>query len=235
VNSYLTIGEVVQRLKREFTDLSVSKLRYLEDEGLIEPSRTESGYRQFSVRDVERITLILRLQERYFLPLSVINKKLRDYDLGASVPEIENLLGSKKESADTGAAPATQRPLNLNEAAQLTKTPESFILELKNYGIVGNEQTGSGPAISSYDLECIKAAWELRTIGVEPRHLRMYATFADRESLIYEQLLRPTYRHKTPESRSQLKERLDAIDEQTRVLKIRLLNRDLRNKLSDLL
>ena len=234
MSSYLTIGEVVQRLKREFTDLSVSKLRYLEDEGLIEPSRTESGYRQFSLRDVARITLILRLQSQYFLPLSVINQKLKAYDMGVSVPEIDSILGVEKKETPP-EPPENARPLNLTEAARLTATPESFILELKNYGIVGTEQTATGPAISARDLDCIRAAWELRAIGVEPRHLRMYATFADRESLIYEQLLRPTYRHKTPESRSQLKDRLDAIDEQTRVLKTRLLNRDLHDKLSDLL
>ena len=234
MSSYLTIGEVVQRLKREFADLSVSKLRYLEDEGLIEPSRTESGYRQFSIPDVERITLILRLQSQYFLPLSVINKKLREHALGNPVPEIDAILGVKRASTDEDT-PVVAAQLDLADAARLTRAPESFIRELQDFGIIHNTQLSTGRGIEGGDLDCIRAAWGLRSIGVEPRHLRMYVTFADRESLVYEQFLRPTYRHKTPESRAQLKEHLDDIDEYTHVLKTHLLHRALHDKLADLL
>jgi len=235
VSSYLTIGEVVQRLKREFTDLSVSKLRYFEDEGLIEPSRTESGYRQFSPTDVERIELILRLQGQYFLPLAIISQKLREHELGAPVPEIDNLLGNKHTTVVETPDPGTNTPLNLAEAARMAKVPESFIRDLQDFGIIMQQQVPSGRGVRGSDLECIRAAWGLRGIGVEPRHLRMYVTFADREALVYEQFLRPTYRHKTPESRAQLKERLDEIDEHTRVLKAQLLHRALHTNLSDLL
>lgn len=235
MNSYLTIGEVVQRLKREFSDLSVSKLRYFEDEGLIEPGRTESGYRQFTTSDVERIELILRLQSQYFLPLSVINKKLKEHALGAQVPEIDAILGVKHAAVEDSGAIAVAAQLDLGDAARLTRAPESFIRELQDFGIISTPQPSTGRAVKGSDLDCIRAAWGLRAVGVEPRHLRMYVTFADRESLIYEQFLRPTYRHKTPESRAQLKEHLDDIDEHTRLLKAHLLHRALNDKLADLL
>ncbi|MCL2332165.1 MAG: MerR family transcriptional regulator [Actinomycetia bacterium] len=235
MSSYLTIGEVVQRLKREFTDLSVSKLRYLEDEGLIEPGRTESGYRQFTLADVERITLILRLQEQYFLPLSVINKKLREHEMGGQVPEIEALLGNTRGTVPEARPQPVSAVLDMIEASRLTKAPESFIRELQDFGIIATEQLASGRGVSGSDLDCVRAAWGLRSVGVEPRHLRMYVTFADREALIYEQFLRPTYRHKTPESRARLKEHLDAIDEYTRILKANLFHRALHDKLTDLL
>jgi len=236
VSSYLTIGEVVLRLKREFADLSVSKLRYFEDEGLIEPSRTESGYRQFSVADVERITLILRLQGQYFLPLAVISKKLKEHELGGRVPEIDALLGNNKRGQTTEeAAPSMTALVDMAEAARLTRAPESFIRELQDFGIINLQQLSTGRGVTGEDLKCIRAAWGLRSIGVEPRHLRMYVTFADRESLIYEQFLRPTYRHKTPESRTQLKEHLDEIDEYTQILKKQLLHSVLHDKLNDLL
>jgi len=234
VSSYLTIGEVVQRLKREFADLSVSKVRYLEDEGLIEPSRTESGYRQFTIADVERITLILRMQSQYFLPLSVINKKLKEYALGSQVPEIDAIMGVKQAPAEE-ESPVVAAQLDLAQAARLTQAPESFIRDLQDFGIISNTQLASGRGVDGADLDCIRAAWGLRSVGVEPRHLRMYVTFADRESQIYEQFLRPTYRHKTPESRAQLKERLDDIDTHTRLLKAHLLHRALHDKLADLL
>ncbi len=198
MNSYLTIGEVVQKLKREFKDLSVSKLRYLEDEGLVDPQRTESGYRQFSPVDIERITLVLKLQADLFLPLAVIKQKLQLFDQGIEVPEINRVLGTEPELAPEPLH--AEEPLKLSEAARAAQVPESFIIELKKYGIIDNTMIATGSAIDSGDLECIRAAWGLRSLGVEPRHLRMYATFADKEALIFEQFLRPTYRHKTFES-----------------------------------
>ncbi|MCL2324073.1 MAG: MerR family transcriptional regulator [Actinomycetia bacterium] len=234
MSSYLTIGEVVQRLKREFGDLSVSKLRYLEDEGLIEPGRTESGYRQFTTSDVERITLILRLQERYFLPLSIIKKKLNEHESGSPVPEIESLLGIAHETTEESPAAGQDAALDLEAVSSATHAPVSFIRELQEFNIIGTEQLPTGRGVSCADLECIRAAWGLRNVGVEPRHLRMYVTFADREALVYEQFLRPTYRHKTPESRKQLRERLAEIDEHTAVLKEQLFHRALHDSLDDL-
>jgi len=235
VSSYLTIGEVVQRLRREFTDLSVSKLRYLEDEGLIAPGRTESGYRQFTNADVERITLILRLQEQYFLPLSVINNKIKDHEQGAQVAEIEALLGNKRETTEQPRSFSVKATLDMIEASRLSRAPESFIRELQDFKIIATEQIASGRGVCGSDLDCIRAAWSLRSIGVEPRHLRMYVTFADREALVYEQFLRPTYRHKTPESRAQLKEHLEDIDDATRTLKAHLFHRALYDTMVDLL
>jgi len=267
---YLTIGEVVQKLQLSFADLSVSKLRFLEDEGLITPQRTEGGYRKYSRDDVGRIELILRLQREKFLPLAVIKVKLDEFEQGLLAPELAELLkqaqSASQEQSDADAAstgqhsattadsyaevqdyliPIERYGMNDRDTAAVSiadmvrdeKIPEQFFSELKRFGIIeiGGATTARGSTVVPADAACVRAAWGLRAMGIEPRHLRMYATFADKESLIYEQLLRPTYRHKTPKSKEQLAQGAADIVRQTEVLKRRLLQRELKEKLNDLL
>ena len=283
---YLTIGEVVQKLQVHYEDLSVSKLRFLEDEGLIEPERTSGGYRKYSRDDLKRIELILRLQREKFMPLAIIKVKLDEYERGLVAPELADILQAEANgknvagttgSADTDAGTAAgaangagsaagagdgysnahdfvsdkQRyALDLDEATVVSvaemvrdeKIPEQFFAELKRYGIVEMASSvGSGAGtlgssrLTAADAACVRAAWALRSVGIEPRHLRMYATFADKEALIYEQFLRPTFRHKTPRSREMLGSTAADIARQTELLKRRLLQRELKNKLGDLL
>ena len=284
---YLTIGEVVQKLQVQYEDLSVSKLRFLEDEGLIEPERTSGGYRKYSRDDLKRIELILRLQREKFMPLAIIKVKLDEYERGLVAPELADILQADANGknaagtaggADAGASAAgtnaangagsvagagdgysnahdfvsdEQRyALDLDEATVVSvtemvrdeKIPEQFFAELKRYGIVEMASSvGSGAGtlgssrLTAADAACVRAAWALRSVGIEPRHLRMYATFADKEALIYEQFLRPTFRHKTPRSREMLGTTAADITRQTELLKRRLLQRELKNKLGDLL
>jgi len=282
---YLTIGEVVQKLQVQYEDLSVSKLRFLEDEGLIEPERTSGGYRKYSRDDLKRIELILRLQREKFMPLAIIKVKLDEYERGLVAPELADILQAEANGkavsgnadADTGIAAGVtaangvgsiagagdgysnahdfvsdeQRyALDLDEATVVSvtemvrdeKIPEQFFAELKRYGIVEMASSvGSGAGtlgssrLTAADAACVRAAWALRSVGIEPRHLRMYATFADKEALIYEQFLRPTFRHKTPRSREMLGSTAADIARQTELLKRRLLQRELKNKLGDLL
>ena len=255
----LTIDEAVQKLQSNYQDLSVSKLRFLEDEGLIAPERTEGGYRKYSREDVGRIELILRLQREKFLPLAVIKVKLDEYDQGLTAPEVAETLelfareDTKKNDAGktrTTAAPvSTPAPnkelyaIELEPAERVAlvdlvreeQIPEQFILELRKYGIIEVANVAGAPRISRSDVACVRAAWSLRGYGIEPRHVRMYATFADKEALTFEQFLRPTYRHKTPRSKETLAEVLSDISEQTEILKRRLLQRALVDKLGDLL
>jgi DNA-binding transcriptional MerR regulator len=279
---YLTIGEVVQKLQVHYEDLSVSKLRFLEDEGLITPERTTGGYRKYSRDDLKQIELILRLQREKFMPLAVIKVKLDEYERGLVAPELADILqqevdkdvagiaalsgtaatsngGGNATGNGTGAGAAegysnaqdyvsdTQRyalcqdettVVSVAEMIRDEKIPEQFFSELKRYGIVDvASSAGALPStrLTAADAACVRAAWALRSVGIEPRHLRMYATFADKEALIYEQFLRPTYRHKTPRSKEMLADTAADIIRQTELLKRRLLQRELKDKLGDLL
>jgi len=271
-SDYFTIGEVVQKLQVNYDDLSVSKLRFLEDEGLITPERTEGGYRKYSGDDLGRIELILRLQREKFMPLAIIKLKLEEYERGLVSSELADLLQENREkdaaaaNNEAGASPSAGDPATLGTAASNAhdyysdeqryalpvneapvvsvadmmrdeKIPESFFSELKRYGII--EPAGAGSSVqtrlTAADAACVRAAWALRSVGIEPRHLRMYTTFAGKEAVNYENLLRPTYRHKTPHSRELLADASADIVRQTEVLKRLLLQRKLRENLEDLL
>ncbi|MCL2379404.1 MAG: MerR family transcriptional regulator [Coriobacteriia bacterium] len=273
---YLTIGEVVQKLQLSFADLSVSKLRFLEDEGLIAPERTDGGYRKYSRADIARIELILRLQREKFLPLAIIKVKLDEFQRGVAVAEITELLQQAHEAQNQQSSPdgfvqsgtsagqsaATHdgavtdgqgdgafeelyaldagdcAAVSVADMVHAEKIPENFFTDLKRFGIIEITSTAStmgNATVSAADAACVRAAWQLRGVGIEPRHLRMYATFADKESLIYEQLLRPTYRHKTPHSKEQLAQVASDIIRQSELLKRRLLQREIKDKMDDLL
>lgn len=230
VRDYLTIGEVVQRLEAGYPDLSISKVRFLEDEGLICPERTAGGYRKFSQSDVARVEMILRLQKEHFLPLAVIREKLSEYDRGRIPAELQRTVGIEepivKAASDDG-------PLSVADAPSAIGVPESFIHELAEYGIIGIEKGEHGDVIERADVPSVHAAWDLRRFGVEPRHLRMYGTFADREATLFAQIVLPAFRHRTPESRQRLAETLNELGSLTDQLKGRLLRRALAKAFED--
>lgn len=229
---YLTIGEVVARLKPTYPDLSLSKLRFLEDEGLICPDRTPSGYRKYRKSDTERLEHILRLQRDHFLPLSVIKERLVALDSGKEIPE---LAGKTAASEHTSTDNLGSESMTVRDCSSQMAIPESFIHELDSFGLIELATASNVRTVAPDDSPTIKAAWELRKLGIEPRHLRMYATFSERESSLFEQILVPTFRHRTPESRKRLNEAYADIGNLTDLLKGRLLRKSLEYKLKDLM
>ncbi|TLM87289.1 MAG: MerR family transcriptional regulator [Actinobacteria bacterium] len=227
---YLTIGEVVQRLQPKHPDLSISKVRFLEDEGLITPERTQGGYRKFSQADVGRIETILTLQRDHFLPLAIIREKLVELDKGRIPAELQ-----KVGTAVVEALPSARQdgPLLLEDVPNELQIPVSFIKELAEFGIVRLTDGPDGPEVDRGDVPSAHAAWDLRRFGVEPRHLRMYETFAEREATLFSQILMPTFRHRTPESRTRLAETLTELGSLTDALKGRLLRRALADAFED--
>lgn len=228
---YLTIGEVVQRLKNTHPDLSISKVRFLEDEGLISPERTQGGYRKFSQSDVARVEMILKLQKDHFLPLAVIRERLAEYDRGRIPAELERA-GVVEEPLPTVIA--DDAPIPLDEVQNALGIPASFVKELAEFGVVQLGSDESGPYVDRADVSAVHAAWDLRRFGVEPRHLRMYGTFAEREAALFAQIVMPAFRHKTPESRKRLAETLAELGSLTDQLKGRLLRRALAKAFEDL-
>ena len=229
---YLTIGEVVQRLQGAYPDLSISKVRFLEEEGLVSPERTAGGYRKFSQADVSRIEMILRLQREHFLPLAIIREKLADFDRGKIPSEL-----ASPPVGMTGPLPLIaedESPLMLDESQAALGVPRAFIEELAEFHLVTIENGEDGEYIERPDVQIVHAAWDLRKYGVEPRHLRMYENFSEREAALFTQILMPAFRHRTPESRQKLAETLADLGDLTDGLKGRLLRRALANAFEDM-
>lgn len=229
---YLTIGEVVQRLQPAYADLSISKVRFLEEEGLVSPERTAGGYRKFTQADVARVETILRLQRDHFLPLAVIREKLTEIDRGRVPAELQRTPVGSTEPLPF--AVAEEGPLALDDAPSALGIPVSFVRELAEFGVIAIGHGEEGEQVERSDVSAVHAAWDLRRFGVEPRHLRMYGTFADREAALFAQILMPAFRHRTPETRQKLAETLNELCTLTDQLKGRLLRRALEKAFEDL-
>ncbi len=229
---YMTIGEVVEQLSAQYPDLSISKIRFLEDEGLVSPERTGGGYRKFHPGDVSRIELVLRLQKEHFMPLAVIREKLKDIDKGRVPPELAPATGRSEAMAlpleEAETVPVSQAP-------ELLGLPTSFVKELASFGLVTLVAGERGEEIAGSDIAIAHACWDLRKFGIEPRHLRMYETFAEREAGFFSQALMPSGRHRTPEVRQKLMDTLNELTELTGALKRSMLHRALARVFDDVM
>lgn len=227
---YMTIGELVESLQPAHPDLSISKIRFLEDEGLVTPERTAGGYRKFSTQDAARVDLVLRLQKEHFLPLSVIRDKLKDLDKGRVPEELRPMVTRPEAVAlpfdEVEAVPLEQIQSNMGLAT-------TFIRELAEFGLVRIAKGDHGEELRRADIEVAHAAWDLRKFGVEPRHLRMYITAAEREAALFSQILMPTLRHRTPETRQKLVETLGELSKLTEELRRPLLKRAIADTFED--
>ncbi len=208
---YMTIGELVENLTPAHPDLTISKVRFLEDEGLVTPERTAGGYRKFSTADVARVDLILRLQKEHFLPLSVIREKLKDFDKG-KVPEELRPMVTRPESVAQPFESGEGVPLEDVPAA--LGFPASFVRELAEFGLVRLVKGERGDELPRADVQIAHTCWDMRAFGMDARHLRMYATAAEREADLFKQILMPAYRHRTAETRQKL---LDSVSELMRL------------------
>ncbi|HEX2043565.1 MAG TPA: MerR family transcriptional regulator [Acidimicrobiales bacterium] len=217
--AFLSIGEVLSLLKEEFPDVTISKIRFLESQGLLDPERTPSGYRKFYDTDVERLRWILRQQRENFLPLKVIKGRLRGG--GELTDDADDLVASASSArsgatataaANPGSAAAEPPPmvvrqsgasLNITELAAATGLEEDDLRELERFGLLNGRRVGSAVY---YDEEAVSVAGlaaGFMKYGVEPRHLRMYKTTADREAGFFEQVVMPMLKQRNPQARRQ--------------------------------
>ena len=178
------IGEVLAQLRPEFPDISTSKIRFLEAEGLIEPARSRSGYRRFSTDDIERLRYILTMQRDSYLPLRVIRERLADGVAGAE-PD---------GGSPPGRAPADMTRRQLLDAAEIS---EAELTELEDYGLIRRV----GRQYSADALAVARALAALRQYGVQARHLRAVKAAADREANLVEQVVAPQLRQRGPGAR----------------------------------
>jgi len=232
----LTIGAVCKILQNEFDDVSISKIRYLEDQKLLTPRRTQGGYRLYSQSDVERLRTILRLQRDEFLPLRVIRQELAaggDIDLGGGG-------GGGGERRPSGGAVrrailvnTSSAYLTLDEVVEETGARTELIAELENFGIVQPGRRDGGTVYDETDREIVRAANELSRVGVAARNLRVFRSSADREANLLEALLGPSLRSRNPERRKEALESLESLAATVSHLKHLLLVRDLRRLAGD--
>ncbi len=227
----LTIGAVCKILQGEFDDVSISKIRYLEDQKLLNPRRTSGGYRLYSQSDVERLRTILRLQRDEFLPLRVIRQELAgggDLILGDSERKPTNGAARRAILVDTSRA-----YLTLDEVVEETGAREELIAELENFGIVQPEKREGKVVYDETDREIVRAANELARVGVGARNLRVFRSSADREAQLLEALLGPSLRSRNPERRKEALQSLESLAATVSHLKHLLLVRDLRRLAGD--
>lgn len=228
----LTIGAVCKILQSEFDDVSISKIRYLEDQKLLSPRRTSGGYRLYSQSDVERLRTILRLQRDEFLPLRVIRQELA---AGGDI------VGTGAADGRTGGGAVrrailvnTSRAyLTLEEVIEETGAREELISELENFGIVQPEKREGKTVYDETDREVVRAANELSRFGVAARNLRIFRSSADREANLLEALLGPSLRSRNPDRRKEALESLESLAATVSHLKHLLLVRDLRRLAGD--
>jgi DNA-binding transcriptional MerR regulator len=201
----LSIGAVLSRLRDEFPEVTISKIRFLEAEGLVEPQRTPSGYRKFGVKDVERLAYVLRVQRDHYLPLRVIREHLDARDRGEQVAlpgpaeSRESLEGSGGLAAALESEPPGELRIGREELLAATGAGGGDLDEWESYGLVEAGRDGG------YDTGAVQIARlivDLGRFGLEPRHLRAVKAAADREAGLVEQVVAPLRRHRNPQTRT---------------------------------
>jgi DNA-binding transcriptional MerR regulator len=231
--NYQSIGEVLVSVKTEFPDITISKIRFLEAEGLIEPERTPSGYRKFYVEDVDRLKSILRMQRDEYLPLKVIKERLLAQESTNGDAPGEGDAGAEVvEPEDDLVEPPTGLQMSIEEMSAATGVERERIKELESYGLV----SGHGPDSARYydgdDYVVLSILKDLFRYGVEPRHLTMYKHFAEREAAFFETIVMPQLRQRNPEASKAAANSLTELSRASRKLKAALLRNNLREDLA---
>ncbi|HSE80668.1 MAG TPA: MerR family transcriptional regulator [Gaiellaceae bacterium] len=184
----LTIGAVCNRLRDEFPDISISKIRYLEDQGLLAPRRTQGGYRLYSEEDVERLETILRLQRDEFLPLRVIRQ-----ELAAGPPR-------RRDRRSTGLQ-VREDEVDLATLCARAGVDATFVNELEEYGLVESRSVDGDKRFPERDVDVAAACARLARYGVAPRNLATFRRWADNEADLLERIVAPELRSPNPEKR----------------------------------
>jgi DNA-binding transcriptional MerR regulator len=211
-----TIGSVCEGLREEFPDISVSKIRYLEDQGLIRPSRTRGGYRLFSSDDVERLSTILRLQRDEFLPLRVIREAL------------EGPVSAERTRRRSVGLTDREGEIDLAQLCDRASVTRDFVRELEEYGVVQSRIEAGEHLYLETEADIAAACARLSRFGIDARHLRTFFTATSRQATLVEQLVAPGLRSRNPERRKGALEDLESLARVAQELSHLLFLRDLR-------
>jgi DNA-binding transcriptional MerR regulator len=206
----LSIGAVLAQLRADFPDVTISKIRFLESEGLVQPGRTPSGYRQFAPADVERLRFVLSAQRDHYLPLKVIKEQLDAADghevSAARLPrKLVSLSSTDGDGLPSAEDFAPGREVRLTQEEFLTEAEVDVrtLAELEQYGLIRPGAAGF------YDPDAVLVARTVKAMtefGIEPRHLRAFRASADREVGLLEQIVAPVYRHRDADAKARADE-----------------------------
>jgi DNA-binding transcriptional MerR regulator len=267
--THSSIGDVLNQLRDEFPDITISKIRFLESQGLVDPERTPSGYRKFYPADVERLRFILRQQREHFLPLKVIKERLDEVDreggFTVSAPAegaggdrtvdpatVEALFEETRRAAQSAEARSASAHVRDEDGPEDLATSESGVsltraelvraagmtdedlARLEEYGLVAPIQsTGERVLFDDDSLAVARVCAAFMRHGIEPRHLRMYRAFAEREASLFEQVLLPYRRQRNPEAQARISETLGELAGFGRRLRTALLRQTVRRTFND--
>jgi DNA-binding transcriptional MerR regulator len=225
--NYMSIGEVLVTLKTEFPDVTISKIRFLEGEGLVNPERTPSGYRKFREEEVERLRTILRMQRDEYLPLKVIKDRL---DKASEEEPVLRRAQVEGEEEDLTLAP-TGLHMSAEELSSATGVERERIRELESFGIICSHGLNGDRYYDGEDFVVLSIVKGFFKYGIEPRHLTMYRHFAEREASFFESIVLPMLRQKNPDARKAAADNLQDLAGLSRKLKQALLRTNLRQHL----
>jgi DNA-binding transcriptional MerR regulator len=247
--SHLSIGEVLSLLQEEFPDVTISKIRFLESQGLLDPERTPSGYRKFYDPDLERLRWILHQQRENFLPLKVIKDRLAESDRrGIPIEELDRAAPAsapppaddtvplstrpaharpdRSDRSDRAAAPEpplTSVSLTRPELASTIGVTEDDVVDLERFGIITGRSVGKDTYFDGDDVVVARAAAGFLKYGVQARHLRMFKTAAEREAGFIEQIVMPLAKQRSPGSHDRAVETVEDLTRQGERLRAALL------------
>jgi DNA-binding transcriptional MerR regulator len=216
-SSRLTIGTVCKSLQEEFPDISISKIRFLEDQRLITPRRTPGGYRLYGEEDVDQLRAILRMQRDEFLPLRVIRQVIAQGRSAAGTGRRPRLVGGVDDR------------LTFDQLLAATDADPGFVRELEEFQLIERHASESGSPYSRADVEIVIICQRLARYGVAARHLKAFRSAVEREAGLLEQIMAPALRSHNPERREAGLQELEALAELTSQLAHLLLVRDLRD------
>lgn len=211
--AYMSIGEVLSSLRADFPDVTISKIRFLEAEGLVEPQRTASGYRKFRHEDVDRLRYVLSAQRDRYLPLRVIKDHLEAIDRGLEPPAAPGagprvpravVDGDGFPGPEVFARVGSDLRLSRSELCEAAEISEALLGELEGYGLISPR-----PGAAHFDADALlvaKTVGELARFGVEPRHLRSSKAAAEREAGLVEQVITPLLRQRSPDAKARAEE-----------------------------
>ena len=231
-DNLFTIGEVLNQVRAEFNDISISKIRFLEAEGLIIPARTKSGYRKFSQSDVKKLEYILRMQRDHYLPLRVIKQHIEAIDRGLKVSNEEidkpkvpsNVLSFNENSSRRSNIRVTREEIIANSGIS-----ETFLKDAEDFGLI--KVLADNRHFDEYALRIARVIAALSEYGIEPRHLKNLKSGTDREVSLIKQIVSPLARSRRTDASEQAQVMMKEIANLTNQLHSILVHHDLDSEI----
>ena len=223
----INIGEVLKLLTPEFPDITLSKIRYLESEGLVSPRRTSSGYRKYTNADVERLRYVLTIQQETYMPLKEIKKQLDAMDSRSVIPITKAATAQTIISPEKFRKPAITR-LSDVEVAKKAGVELQFVIDLANVGIIGPDQSGF---FTADDIQVVSTANALSEFGIDARHLKSVKNAASRQAGLISQVVTPLAKSNKDGAREQAEEMSRQMSALVVSLHAILVKNELRNQL----